>query len=142
MFDMKKMKLASSGMWFGIGFGVLTALLVSLGGAAIIAYLICNAYVTQNSLGYLAMAVLAISSALGALVSVGKVKRLRFQVCLITAGVFYLSLLALTALFFGGQYQGMGGPAIMILLGAGAVALLGISTKKGSKMKKLKRAYR
>ena len=35
--------------------------------------------------------------------------------CLAAGGGYYLCLLAITALFFGGQYQGVGVTALMVL---------------------------
>ena len=70
-----------------------------------------------------------------------KIKRLRTQVCLITGGVYYLILLALTALFFDGRYQSMGVTAIFALVGCGLSALVGIKEKKKGNGKMKKRAF-
>jgi hypothetical protein len=42
---------------------------------------------------------------------------------------YYLTLLAMTALFFGGQYQGMGVTLGLVLAGAGTATLLSVKRK-------------
>ena len=74
--------------------------------------------------GYCAMAILLLASAAGSAVAEGTIQRLRIQMCLAAGGGYYLCLLAVTALFFGGQYQGMGVTALMVLCGAVLVILL------------------
>ena len=74
----------------------------------------------------------------GAAVAVGKIKRRRVYVCLLSGGIYYGILLAMTALFFGGQYQGMGVTALLVLAGSGLVALLGLRGEKGAKPRRRK----
>ena len=53
-------------------------------------------------------------------------------VCLLAGGIYWLTLLAITALFFGGQYHGIAATGATILAGCGTICLLGIRSKKGS----------
>ena len=58
----------------GILFGVSISMLVTLVGAAIAAWLISAEITPQNSVGYLSAVILALSGAIGAAVSAGRIK--------------------------------------------------------------------
>ena len=86
------------------------------------------------------MLILALAAVIGTWIAVMLIKRLRLQMSLLFAGCFYLVLLSMTALLFGGQYQGMGVSAVIVLAGSMAIAFL---PSKGMKIgKKKKMAYR
>ncbi len=119
----------------GIGTGI--SFLITLAGAAILAAMIEQGTVAQNGIGAGAMVILVVGAALGALVANLLCPGKRLAVCGLTALGYYLSLLAMTALIFGGQYEGMGVTALMILLGAALTllpALMGKGRKKGPKI--------
>lgn len=126
----------------GIGLGLLLSMMVTVGGAAILAWLVSGERIGEGVIGYGAMAILLLSSLLGALLAANRIKHLRVQMCLISGAAYYLTLLAITALFFGGQYQGMGVAAILVLVGSGAAALAGLRGSKGKQIKFKKKAYR
>lgn len=126
----------------GIGIGVLASLAVTLLGSALAAYLIHSEKIGENTIGGSAMVILAAASVIGALVACQRVKRMRVQVSMITGAAYYITLLAMTALLFGGQYDGMGVTALVVLAGCGVSALLGVRGGKGRKMRGLKRSYR
>lgn len=141
MFNNKMATGKTSGMSVGILIGVLVCIGVTLAGTVILAWLITTERMSENVVGYGAMGVLILSASLGALTASTKVRRLRTQVCLITGGIYYLILLSITALFFGGQYQGMGVAAILVIVGSSLTALLGIREKKSRKSKIKKHAF-
>lgn len=126
----------------GIALGLLVSLAVTLLGAALTAYLVSAEKIGENGIGYSAMIILALGSAAGAWLSMSKIKRLRMQICLLTGICYYLLLLAMTALFFGGQYEGMGVTALAVLGGCGAVAILGARGEKRGKARYRKNTYR
>ena len=64
------------------------------------------------------------------------------QMCLLTGVCYYLALLAMTALFFGGQYSALGVTALAVLAGSGGAALLSILTEKSKNNHGRKMAYR
>lgn len=132
----------SSSIPLGIAFGVLAALAMSLIGAGVTAFVIHGEIVNQDSIGIAALIILVLSAAVGAVLAMWRIKRLRMQMCLLTGLCYYLALLSITALFFGGQYQGMGVAALAVLAGSGLVAFLGIREKKIGKAKHKKVAYR
>lgn len=118
----------------GVGFALLWTVL----GAMLVAKLVDNEVMPQESIGYGSMAILLTASFLAAAVSFGKLRRQRVPVCLGAGGAYFLCLLAVTALFFGGQYEGMGVTAVLVLLGAGAAILPGCRGRGGNSRKRYK----
>ena len=108
----------------GLALGVATALAATGIGAGVGAWAILRGMISEGMIGYLAMMILLLSSAAGAAVAAGTIQRLRGQMCLAAGSGYLLSLLAVTAVFFGGQYQGMGVTALMVLCGSVLVILL------------------
>ena len=123
----------------GIAMGCAISLLITAAGSMLVAKLIADEVLMDTAIGYGAMLVLLLASALGAAIAAAKVKRMRLQVCLLTGVAYYGALLAITALFFGGQYQGMGVTALLVLAGTGASILLGVREKKTRKYRKGRR---
>lgn len=120
----------------GLGIGIGVSLVVTLLGAALTAWLIGAERIGEASIGYGAMAILVLASAVGAFVSSSLIKRLRLQICLLSGVGYFLTLLGMTALFFGGQYQGMGVSSIAVLIGCVAVAFMpGKSSPQGKRRK-------
>lgn len=136
----QKVTGAAAGIPAGLGLGMLISGIITLAGAAAVSHLIATEKMGEGTIGYAAMVIMAVSAAMGAWGAAAFVKRLRLQVCLLSGVCYYLFLLALTALFFGGQYAGMGVTAIAVLLGCGVVAF--IPVRKGQNWKKGRKAYR
>ena len=129
----KKVTGKSRSMAAGLALGTTLSLVVTILGAAIIANLVLSGKMASQAVGYGAIVVLLVSAALGAWISASLIKRRWMVVCIGAGGCYYLLLLAITALFFGGQYQGMGVTALLVLGGCGAIGLLGIRGEKGSR---------
>ena len=124
----------------GIALGVLFSLVITFAGAAAITQLVTMEKIEDNSIGYGIIAVLLIASMFGAWIAANQTKRLRLQVCLLEGAGYFLVLLTSTALFFGGQYQGIWASGITILLGC---TLMAFFPSLGHKKWKAKnRAYR
>ena len=138
------MKMRASGKAMGIpagiAIGTLISLIISLGGAAVSAWLVSAEKIGDSSIGYAAMLVVALAAAVGAWFSATAIQRLRLQMCLLSGLCYFLTLLGITALFFGGQYQGIGGIAVVILCGCAVIAFL--PTKKGQFKLEKKKSYR
>ena len=140
MYAKRKVTGAAMGIPVGLGLGAAASLLITFAGAALTAWLIVSEKIGEGTAGYAIMVILALASAAGSFVAVHLVKRLRLQVCMLTGGIYYLTLLAMTALLFGGQYQGMGVSAIIILGGCALIAFL--PTKNNGFGMKRKKVYR
>lgn len=126
----------------GVAVGLSVSMAIMLLCSALLAWLIVTQKMDISSIGYGCGMILIFSSAVGAWLTTTKVKVKQLLITGIFAGCYYLLLLGMTALLFGGQYQGMGVTAICVFLGAGGTLLLTLvpnkSRKKGAKI----RAYR
>lgn len=123
-------------MPLGIGIGCGISMILTLLGAGVVAKMISEEILEETAIGYGAMAIILLSSILGSVIAVNKVKKRKLQVSLLVGGGYFLLLLVMTALFFGGQYQGMGVTALLVFAGSGTVILLESREKKSSKFRK------
>ena len=117
-----------------IGCGVSTALTIL--GAGLVAKLIDMEVLRENAIGYGAMLIILLASISGAGIAVRKIKKRMLQVSAMVGLFYYAMLLAMTALLFGGQYQGMGVTALLILSGCGVVVLIAGREKKTKRYRK------
>jgi putative membrane protein (TIGR04086 family) len=114
----------------GVSVGMAVSLVITLVGAFVLGWLINQETLAINSVGYGAMVILLAASFLGALTAKVRIKHRYLVVCLLTGVGYYLVLLGITAMFFGGQYRGMGVTLALVLAGSGAAGLLSIKKKK------------
>ena len=113
----------------GIAVGVCVSLGMTLAGAVLLGVLMDGETLQMNSVGYGSMVILLVSSMAGPLVAKSLIKHRALLVCVASGAGYYLTLLAMTALFFGGQYQGMGVTLGLVLAGAGTATLLSVKRK-------------
>lgn len=118
----------------GIGIGLIVSITCTILGAAITAWLLVSEKLGEGSVGYITVILLLLSSILGAFTAFSFVKQKRVPVCLIAGSVYFLSLLAMNALFFHGMYGGVGESALVVLAGCLSVAILGL--KEGKKQRR------
>ena len=122
----------------GLGIGLAISIVTTLLGTAIGAWLISSEKIGEGSTGYITVLILLLSSILGAWFAIQTIKQNRLLFCLSSGGIYFLTLLAITALFFGGMYSGVGESALVISAGAFSVALLGLREQKRTKKRKKK----
>lgn len=115
----------------GLGIGAGFALIWSILGTMVTAKILDMQMIPESAIGYCTAIILATASFGAAMIAYGKIKRLRTAVCLASGGIYFLMLLCMTALIFGGQYTGVGVTALMILAGSGAAVLLGLNSRGG-----------
>ena len=120
----------------GIGIGCAISMALTALGAGLTAKLISMEVLRENAIGYGAMIIVLLASIGGAGIAVNKVKKRMLQVVVLVGILYYGMLLAMTALFFGGQYQGMGVTALLILAGCGVVVLIAGKEKKTKSYRK------
>ena len=113
----------------GVAMGVGAALVMTAMGSAASAWAILGGFVPETGIGYLVMIILLVSASAGSAVAAGSVQRLRAQMCLAAGVGYYLCLMAMTALFFGGRYHGMGVTGVMVFCGSVLVILLAPGSK-------------
>ena len=120
----------------GICIGCVVSTALTILGAGLVAKLIDMEVLRENAIGYGAMMIILLASISGAGIAVTKIKKRMLQVSAMVGLLYYAMLLAMTALFFGGQYQGMGVTALMILAGCGVVVLIAGREKKTKRYRK------
>lgn len=124
----------------GMTWGLLWAAGITLAGACLTAKLIDGYILKWEDSGYAVLVILILSAWAGAMVASGRVKRQRAMVCLLSGAAYFAALLLVTALFFGGQYSGVGETALLILCGSILGIFTGYPGKTGRKTHKT--AYR
>lgn len=100
--------------------------------SAILAKLISIEKVEWERVGYWIMAILLAASAIGTKATCVMIKRRKAMSCLIAGTLYWLGLLIIAALFYGGQYTGIGVSGMMILCGCAVVCLLELRADRGS----------
>ena len=123
-------------MPMGVGIGCGISMILTILGAAVVAKLISAEILKETAVGYGAMMIILTATICGGAVAVNKVKKRILQVSILVGGVYFVLLMAMTALFFGGQYQGMGVTALLILGGSGVVILMAGRKKKSKGLRK------
>lgn len=126
----RKVTGTASSMPAGLAVGGLVSLAVTILGSVMAANLVLREMIAESSVGYCAMLILLLASFGGARIAAARIKHRRLYVCILSGVVYYSLLLAITALFFGGQYQGMGVTALVVAAGCGTAALLEKNEKK------------
>ena len=122
----------------GICFGLGTSIAISFLGAAAFSWLLISEKIEESNLGYVTAILLLVSSTVGSLVASSIIRQKRILVCLLSGSMYFLSLLAINALFLQGEYSGVGVSAILVLAGSLSVALLSLKNGKNQKSKKRK----
>ena len=124
----------------GLAMGVGVCVGVTVAMAALTAWMESNNVIAENGVGYCIMLTLLLSSMAGALTAAGKIKRKRLASCMICGICYFFILFAITALFFGGQYSGVGVTGLVILGGSAAAVFIGGKGKRSTsvRIKKIK----
>ena len=135
----RKVTGKASSMPIGLLVGACVSMAFTLVLAILAAKLIHSEVLQENAIGYSTMVILLLSAMAGAAVAYRKIKRQKLVVCAASGLIYYGILLSMTALFFGGQYEGMGVTALMVLCGSMLLALHGPQKGRGQG---IKRKYR
>ncbi len=120
-------------MPIGIAIGILVSTVLTLILSGVLAWLVLGEKVSDKSMGYGIMLILLIASVTGSTLSIKTIKHRKMFTGMAT-GIGYLSVLLMcTALFFGGQYQGVGVTAAVVLSGSLATGLISARERKSGK---------
>lgn len=131
----------ASSMAAGILTGGSSALIGTLLMSAILAKLIDAELISQDKIGYGIMVILIGCAFLGASIASAKIKRQYLLVSGLSAVVYFLILLSISALFFGGQYSGVGVTALLVICGSLLAAIARSRKKEGRKRRKKSSKY-
>lgn len=107
--------------------GVLTALVTGVLGTGVLAKLVDAEFMKLENLGYGILILHLLSVFLGARSAMGRGGHRANAAAGITAAGYYLCLLLVNGLFFGGNYTGLGVTLVLTLLAA--VGAIGIGRK-------------
>lgn len=125
----------------GLMVGTCVSLGLTLLFSGILAKLVSAEKLPWEQIGYGIMALLFLSALSGAASAATAVKHRRLAVCLMAGALYWIALLAITALFFGGQYHGLGVTALIIFAGCGTVCLLEMRRGEGKKSSLRRKKY-
>ena len=132
----------SSGMPGGLALGGLAAMVLTVLLGCLLAVLIAKEVLPEENVGYGVMAVLFVSSAIGSTVAYKRIRHRRLMVFVLSGICYLVTLTGLTALFFGGQYEGIFPTAMLIIGGTGVAFLRSASMGRGWKPHKKSRHFR
>lgn len=105
----------------GLTIGLIISLSLTLAITGILAKLVNAEKLPWEKIGYGIMLQLFLSTVLGAIAASRAVKRRSFLVCVVSGGLYWISLVGITAMFFGGQYHGFGVTTAVVLGSATAM---------------------
>lgn len=119
-------------MPIGIGIGVVTGMAIILVLLAILSKLVLLNILREENTGYGIMASLIVSPFIGATVAMKLVKRRKMLVAFATGAGMFCIMIALTALLFGGMYDGVPVTTALFASGSLLAALLQMKQDGGS----------
>ncbi len=119
----------------GIAIGEAVSMILTVLGALLTAILVDRGVIPEENIGYGSLLTLLAASTAGAFLSWKRIRHRRAMVCMIHSAGYYLLLLSIAALFFGGQYEGMGVTALVVLGGGLVVVLLGLKGEQKGNLK-------
>lgn len=117
----------------GLATGLCISLVTTLILSALLAKLVSTEKVEWGNIGYGIMIILLLTSVIGSKATCIMIKRRKLIGCLLAGLLYWLSLIMITALFFGGQYDGMGVTGFIVLCGSAVVCLLESRGERGRK---------
>ena len=128
-----KGKGKATAMAAGIGIGLGAGLIMTLIGSVALTFALAGETLPVETMGYGVMAVLFVAAFVSSVVAMWCIKHRKMQVSLITAGAYLLVLLAMNALFFGGQYEGVGATVLVVAIAGTAAGFVGSGGGKTAK---------
>ena len=108
-----------------LAIGALISMGITIACTAVSAALVSAGTVPENAISCVGMIILLLGSFGGAAMGARNMQEKRLYFCVGTGAVYFAILLAITALFFEGQYTGVGLTAVTVLAGTMIAALLG-----------------
>lgn len=123
-----------AGLMTGLGIGIGITLLL----CAVSAVMVDTGWIEEKDIGYCAMVILISAPFAGASTAQKRIKRQRLAVCGIFAALYFLVLMGITALLFGGQFEAVGVTLLLIVCGSVLPLLIGERRNRGGKQRKRK----
>ena len=114
----------------GLAYGWLAEIFCMMLCCAVLSVLVVGGKLKWEMSGYGIMVMLMLCSYIGASVSSDMVKRRKLVICLVSGGLYILTLIGIMTLFFGAQYSAVGTSSLLILGGSLLSALVHSAEKK------------
>ena len=108
----------------GLVAGAIVSMVVTVIICGLGAWMIASELMPQEQIGYCSIAALLLSTILGSITAMERVKRKKLMVGLMNGGIYYILLVVVTILFFDGKFQGMGVTLTVVLIGSLAAVLV------------------
>lgn len=142
MVSNRKITGRASSIPAGVAYGAIISMSITIIIAAVVAHLISSEMLSHRNIGYSSMIILFISSLTGSWCGAKRIKRLHIQTAAMCGCVYFLTLLAITAVFFGGQYEGIGITLTLIVLGSTAGGFIAARKPKKANSFRHRNKYR
>lgn len=126
----------------GLALGALISIAITILVTAMGAHMIASEIMPQEQIGYCSIAAILLSTVSGGMIATGRIKRRRLMVCMLSGLCYFCILLSMTALFFGGQYDGIGVTLLIIILGSLVSALITNRQRRNSNHRQRKKTIR
>ena len=126
----KQESSAGSKMIAAAAIGAGGSVLASLVLCALAAKLLSLEITSDSSVDMMVVGIVILTSAIGALTACRVCTNRRLPVCIVTGVVYYLVLIVCNIMLFDGAFRALGGTAIAVLGGCGAVALMGLKGER------------
>lgn len=101
----------------GLMTGLAVELIVTLTAAVILAKTIEKEILAWENIGYAIIPILIFASFIGAYTACQRIKRQKLIVSMLSGLLYWITLLCVTALFYGGKYEAVAVTAAFILAG-------------------------
>ena len=138
----KKITGTAASMPKGLAISGGISTLITLIGCAVIALMTDKEILAEKNIGYGIMLILILASYAGSISAWNLIKHRRVLVCTAAGAVYFVVLLSITALFFGGQYTAVMETSMLVLCGS-TLGILSVSHPKRTKIRpNRKRTYR
>jgi len=132
----------ASSMAGGLAAGFTVSIAVTVLLCALSAKIVDLQWIGEKDIGYCAMVILLAAPFLGSKTAQKRIQRQRLTVCIISGSLYFLALMGITALFFGGQYEAVGVTMLMVAGGSVLSVLSGEGRNRAGKRRKKKRHNR
>lgn len=139
---MNRKNLMIGSMVSSVGIGAIVCMTVTLLLTAIVAVLIGTEKIPVSTADYCVLMIVLMSAITGSMVGAGKVSHKRLYASVLIAVSYLLILLSITAMFFEGQYNGVGVTALVIISGSIVAILVDRKGEKRSKKRRIKMGHR
>lgn len=128
----------ASSMAGGLLTGWTVSIIVTVLLTALAAKMVDSQVIGEKDIGYCAMVILLAAPFCGTRTAQKRIRRQQLIVSVISGSLYFLTLMGITALFFGGQYEAVGVTLLLVAAGSALTFLLGNRQSGTSKHRKRK----